>query len=301
MIKKGLITVVMALVLMVGGCSSRPTDQEATAKTIVVDLYPIEFLTKAIVGDKLPVVNMIRYGIEPHDFELSLTERKIIEEGGGFIRIGAGMDHWADKLPTKSTLDLSKVVILREHTGEHKHEHEGGYDPHYWNDFGNLILMAKAIGVYVAQRDPAHADLYRGHTTALVERIEALDARYKAELKQCAQKTIVVTHDAYEYLAGRYGIKTVSVLGIEPDEEPSLAKMNEIKQTITHEGLKILFLERIVSSKVPQTIAEQTGAAVKPLYSLENLDADDVHKGMDLISMAEANLQELKTALECRP
>jgi len=261
-------------------------------KTIVVNLYPIEFLAKSIAKDKTKIINIVKYGIEPHEFELSLNDRKTIEEGSGFIRIGAGMDGWVDKLSIQNILDLSKSVELRKNGND--------LDPHYWSGIGNLVKMNSAIAEFLAKQDPVNAQFYKQNADEQAKKLSQIDEKYRSTLAGCGKKKVVVTHEAYEYIAGRYGFETISVLGVEPEEEPSLAKLKEIKSAMKKEGLKVVFLERIVSSKVPQLIAKETGASVKPLYSLENLDEQDAKNGVDLIKMLDDNLVNLKVALECK-
>lgn len=279
---------------MVGvvGCSSK-NETTTQTKIIVVDLYPVEFLTKAITGGKFTVMNVIPYGVEPHAVELSLEVRKIIEEGGGFIRVGAGLDSWANKIAKPDTLDLSRVVSLRQNNGV--------IDPHYWSDCDNLKKMVTAITDYIVAKDPANSSIYRANAATLMQKIGEIDRLYVSTLKGCAKNKIVVTHDAYGYLAARYHLTTLSILGIEPDEEPSLATMNKIRNIMNKEGLKVLFLEEIVSSKIPERIAQETGAKVKVLYSLENLTEADAANGVDLFEMMHRNLDALKDALACRP
>jgi zinc transport system substrate-binding protein len=261
-------------------------------KSIVVDLYPIEFLAKNIVKDKIKIINVIKYGMEPHEFELSLNDRMVMEGSNGFLRIGAGIDIWADKINIPNILNLSNVALL--------HKNGNKIDLHYWSDLDNLIKMSTEIENFMSKNDPENSNFYKHNVDELNKRLSQIDMNYKTALKNCGKKKIVVTHDAYEYIAIRYGFETVSILGVEPENEPSLSKLKDIKNVMKKDGLKVVFLEKIVSSKVPKLIAKETGAIVKPLYSLENIDLKDVQNGVDLIKMLEDNLASLQEALECK-
>jgi zinc transport system substrate-binding protein len=279
------------------GCQKKPSSDNSNSniqehKIVVVDLYPIEFLATKISQGKIQIVNVIKYGIEPHDFELSINDRKVIEDSSGFIRVGAGIDNWSEKLTHNNILDLSKSVSLIKNGDK--------IDPHYWSDFDNLQKMTSSIAEFLSKEDPKNKNFYIENANKLNQEIINIDNEYKKTLQNCKNKKIVVTHQAYSYLTKRYNIESLSILGIEPEEEPSLMKLKEIKEKMLREGLKVLFLEKIVSSKVPSIIAKETGAIVKPLYSLENLDSDDIKNSVDLFGMSKENLKNIKEALECK-
>jgi len=271
------------------GCEKKV---ESNKQVVVVDLYPIEFLAKKIAGDKIEIFNVVGYGVEPHDFELSMNSRKIIESSRGFIKIGGGIDSWSDKIEHKNVLDLSKSVNLIKIKDR--------IDPHYWSDFENLQKMSGEIANFLSKQDPSNREFYMKNSEILKIELSKIDNEYKNSLKDCKHNKLVVTHEAYNYLTKRYSIDTVSILGIEPDEEPSLMKLKEIKTVMSKDNLNVIFLEKIVSSKIPSVIAKETGAKVKPLYSLENLDNDDIKNGKDLLSMSRENLFNIKEALECK-
>jgi len=297
--KKLALSIVIALFFV--GCNKKQeetTQNNSSGKTdnqhkiVVVDLYPIEFLATKIAQGKLQIVNLVKYGVEPHDFELSINDRKVIEDSSGFVKVGAGIDSWSEKINHKNSLDLSKVVSLIKINEK--------IDPHYWSDFDNLQKMTSAIAEFLSKEDSKNRDFYMANATKLNQEIATLDNEYKKTLQNCKHKKIVVTHQAYNYLTKKYGIDTLSILGIEPEEEPSLMKLKEIKNIMHKEDLKVLFLEKIISSKVPDIIAKETGATVKPLYSLENLDNEDIKNNVDLMVMSKENLKNIKEALDCK-
>ena len=59
----------------------------------------------------------------------------------------------------------------------------------------------------------------------------ALDTEYRRTLANCRVDTIVVSHDAFEYLGRRYGLDVVPIAGLEPDAEPSLQRLARPRRT----------------------------------------------------------------------
>ena len=66
----------------------------------------------------------------------------------------------------------------------------------------------------------------------LVRDLGRLDAAYATTLAACRIRTVVVSHDAFEYLARRYGLDVVPIAGLEPDAEPSLQRLYDLARLI---------------------------------------------------------------------
>jgi len=101
-------------------------------------------------------------------------------------------------------------------------------------------------------------------------------------------------------LAHRYGFTVISIAGIEPEDEPSPAKMAELTNLVKQKGIKYIFFESLVSPRLAQTIARETGAETLVFDPIEGLSAEDQSKGRDYLSVQYDNLKNLRTALECR-
>ena len=71
-------------------------------------------------------------------------------------------------------------------------------DPHVWLDPVRYRAMVEQIGVTLGAEDRA---------MALANRIDELDAEFRAGLRTCARRQIVTSHAAFGYLAERYGLR----------------------------------------------------------------------------------------------
>jgi zinc transport system substrate-binding protein len=111
---------------------------------------------------------------------------------------------------------------------------------------------------------------------------------------------IVVSHQAFNYLAKRYGFTTLYISGISPDEEPSPKRIAEIATLAKEKNIKYIFFETLVSPKIANTIASEIGAQTLILNPLEGLTADDIKTGKSYISIMKANLINLQKAMECQ-
>ena len=58
---------------------------------------------------------------------------------------------------------------------------------------------------------------------ALIAQLKQLDTDFKTGLSSCQRKVFITSHEAFGYLAHRYGLEQVGISGIEPDTEPTAA------------------------------------------------------------------------------
>ena len=185
------------------------------------------------------------------------------------------------------------------HEAEHGHEH-GGVDPHVWLDFDNSKIMIDNITEAMSKNDKANADFYQKNATDYKNKLAELDNKYKAGLIRCESKEVVYGgHYAFGYLGKRYGLAYESAYGISPDSEPSAQDLIKLVEQIKNEGIKFVFSEGLLSPKVAETLAKETGAGILSLNPAGNLPKEDFESNKTFISIMEDNLANLKIGLGC--
>jgi zinc transport system substrate-binding protein len=65
-------------------------------------------------------------------------------------------------------------------------------------------------------------------------------------------------------------------------------------------GLRYVYSEELLSPRVSEMIAKETGATILMLHGAHNISREDLTKGVSYISLMEKNLDNLKIGLECR-
>jgi zinc transport system substrate-binding protein len=128
--------------------------------------------------------------------------------------------------------------------------------------------------------------------------LEQLDKEYTDTLAPYKGSSIVVSHEAYSYLCSRYGLNQIAVEGVIPESEPSPNQMRSIISYIKENNIKYIFFEELLSPKVVQTIADETGATLLELNPFEGLEQEDIDSGENYLSVMRSNLENLKQALE---
>lgn len=294
------------------GCGTQPADTAAGdgRLRVLTSFYPMYDFACKIGGDCIDVTNMVPSGTEPHDWEPSTNDLKNLEKADVFIYNGADMEPWADDLlvsrsDTLRVVEASENVELRTTDGEHEHAHEhegadhhhGDFDPHVWLDPENAKIEMEAIRDALYAADPENATVFQSNYEKYAAELDALDAEFREKLAPLPNRTIVVAHEAFGYLCDAYGLTQVGIEGLSPDSEPDPGRMAEVIDFVREHSISTIFFEELVSPKVAEAIASETGAQAKMLSPLEGLSDEQAAAGADYFSVMHDNLAALMEAL----
>ena len=130
------------------------------------------------------------------------------------------------------------------------------------------------------------------YSSLLKSELAALDQSFIAGLRECSSRTMVTSHAAFGYLARDYNLTQVPVAGISPEEEPSPKTIADIISLIKKDKITALFSEPLVSPKLINTIAAETGAKTYLLHPLESLSEDETSLGY--VGVMKQNLTYLR-------
>lgn len=302
---------------------------------VTASFYPMQFLAEKIGGEHVAVTSLTKPGVEPHDLELTPRQIGSISESDYVLYlkgIQPAVDDAIKQSGVKNTVDAATLTTLEDHGSEvsgHDHDHEGeeehadehgdehgheeeaheehaegdghnhgeegGADPHIWLDPVKYAEVAKGVGKSLEKADPDHAADYKKNTAALVAELGELNTAYETGLKNTATKTFITTHSAFGYLAERYGLTQQGIAGIDPEAEPSPARIQEIHTIAEKEKATTVFFETLASDKTAKTLAKDTGLKTGVLDPLEGIT--EKSQGADYIEVMKSNLTALQKAL----
>lgn len=275
--------------------------QEGTVK-VVASFYPLAYFASLVGGDLVTVQNLTPAGVEPHDFEPSLREIALMGGADLFLYNGASFEPWVagwirgEFARPHVTIDMAAELVTRNGA---LIEYQGSIDPHVWLDPVIVLKEVEIIRDALIRIDPIHQETYRANAARAFESLEELDDHFKEGLASCKLRDAVVSHEAFGYLAQRYGFSVRPIAGISPEEEPSPKELAQIVELARAKGVKFIFFETMASPKLAETIAREIGGGILVLNPLESLTQDEVLSGEDYFSLVEKNLINLRTALGC--
>ncbi|WP_351231957.1 metal ABC transporter substrate-binding protein [Streptomyces sp. NPDC002133] len=281
---------------------------------VVASFYPMQYLAERIGGDHVAVTTLTKPGVEPHDLELKPRQTSELRQADYILYlkgIQPAVDEAIKQADVGNTVDAATLTTLENHGTEvgHDHGHEGetpeehaehgpadaAADPHVWLDPVKYAEVAKGVGASLEKADPANAADYRKNTDELVKKLEALNTRFTDGLKNTSTRTFITTHSAFGYLAERYGLEQEGIAGIDPENEPSPARIKELQEIAKKDKVTTVFFETLASDRTAKTLAEDASLTTDVLDPLEGIT--DRSKGDDYIEVMESNLAALQKAL----
>jgi len=281
------LVLISALALSACGGSSG-----AGGKTeVVAAFYPIAWAAEQVGGDTVAVRNVTRPGVEPHDAELSPRDVERIRSADIVLYFGSGFQPAVEdaiKGANGRTVDLLAGQDLAPAVEE---EGELTADPHVWLDPVRYADLVRRIAEALGRSDEA---------AALLTKLETLDREFEQGLADCSRRELVTTHAAFGYLARRYDLEQIPLSGLSPETEPTPQALEKIVKDVRDSKATTIFFETLISPRLAETVARETGAKTAVLDPIEGLTEDASGLGEDYLSVMRTNLAALRRALGCR-
>jgi len=235
--------------------------QVVTTTTVFADMIA------NVGGDLVTVTSLVPRNGDVHTFEPKPADVRSVASAELLVMNGLGLDDWLEKTITNAAaagtpllqlgVDLPGVQLLPG-------EDPGTQNPHLWMDVRYAELYVDRIAAALAAADPGHADAYHSQAAAYKARLDALDARVRAEIATipAADRKLVVFHDAFPYFAREYGITIVGVAVEAPGQDPSAGYTAQLIAAIKAAGVKAIFSESQFPTKLVDQLGAETGAKV---------------------------------------
>jgi zinc/manganese transport system substrate-binding protein len=274
--------------------------------TAVATTTQVADLTRNVGGDLVEVDAILESGADPHDYEPRPSDVAALADASLVIRSGGDVDEWLGDLIESSGSDGEVVDLIGsvETVGEGSET-----DPHWWQDPRNAILAVEAIRDALIEADPGHRQTYSDNAAAYVEELERLHSQAAAcfERVPTARRKIVTTHDAFAYLAVRYGIEIVGsvIPSLSTQAQPSAKDVERLVSQIEDERVEAVFPESGVSERLEQALSREAGAEVGSDLWADTLGESGSAESTYIGAMA-ANVAALVDGmtggeLDCRP
>lgn len=306
--------ILSAAALVLVGCGTSGNDESAVSEDgiqVVTTFYPMYDFAKNVVGDNGEVSVLLDAGQESHGYEPTPQDIAAIADADVFVYNSDEMETWVPSV--LESIESSDVIVVEaaeaialfelEEAAEEEHSDEEGedahnVDPHVWLDPVYAQEEVAAILAGVLEADEANKESYEANAAAFNEKLAELDAAYQTAFETAENRTFVVQHAAFGYIARRYELTEVAVSDVSSDAEPNPAKLAELQQFMIDNQITTVYYSDSASSKTAQTLAEATGATLEVLSPLEGITDEDQEAGKDYLSVMEENLTALRKVIQ---
>lgn len=295
----------LPLIALLAACKPA-ADSEKSASSgklrILATFLPVHAHAAAIAGDRAGVESLIAGDIGAHDFSPRPADMQRIAQADVLVFNGVGMEPWLDDLVKQAAkknlrkVDLSTGIELLNSPhaldgGDYHHDH-GEHNPHLWLDPVLAIQQVETLRDALIAADPEGSETYHENTTNYVAKLRALDAEFRSILGPLPSKKLVTFHDAFPYLSKRYGLETIGYISRFPERDPAPAELAALIDGIRKHQVAVLFAEAGYEPALLQRIANDTGAKVS---TLDTLEVGELGPDAYLIGMRK-NLEALRAA-----
>ncbi|NME82707.1 zinc ABC transporter substrate-binding protein [Clostridium sp. SM-530-WT-3G] len=292
------ITALMVGIMFTGcGIGNSNSDSPSAGKTeegklkVTVSMYPLKEYTEAIAKDKVEVTCMVPENVEPHDYDPKSKDLVDLTKSDIFVYNGLGMETWLDKV-NEITKD-SKMIKVDSSNGVEVRKQDNIVDPHIWLSLKNAEIQSENIKNALVEADSENKDYYEENYEKFKNKLEDLYNEYKPKFDALQQKNFITGHAAFGYLCRDFDLTQRSVENLFGEGEPTPGQLKELVDFCKENNIKTIFSEALASPKVSETLANEVGAEVVPIYTLESKEDD-----RDYIEAMRYDLDQIYQALQ---
>lgn len=262
------------------GCGEDDAAGGDAAAQVVATTPLVADLARNVGEGRAEVRAMLAANADPHDYEPKPSDAAALADADLVLRSGGDLDEWLGEL-VDSVGTKGEVVSLSEGDDE---------DPHWWHDPAKAVAAVHAIRDALADADPDGSVAYARNAKRYEGKIRALDAAIQRCMGRVPvdERKLVTTHDALGHFAKRYGIEVIGsvIPSLSTAAQPSAGETAELIEQIKREGVRVVFSESSVSSKIEEAIAREAGAEVGDELWADGLGPEDSAGATYLQAMA---------------
>jgi len=275
---------------------------------VVASIYPLGDIAKQVGGERVDVKVMLPPGVSPHTFEPTPLEMMEMHNAKVFVKAGAGLEFWAEKMLKASgskglivvdaSAGLPLIKGIHSHESEMKnyksHDSSESADPHIWLDPVFAKTVVDKITDVLSNADSAGKQYYIERAGKYKKDLDALNNEILEEVKKFRIKEYVTFHPAWNYFSKRYGLKVAGVIEESPGREPSPKHIARIIREVKRINSKVVFAEPQFNPAIAEVIAKEAGAKV---LFLDPIGGPNI-KGRDTyLGLMRYNLSVMKEAM----
>ena len=277
---------------------------------VVATNFPCYDFARQVCGDGAEVTMLLKPGTEAHAYDPTPADILAMGNADLFVYIGGESDAWADGIlasfdegdrpATLRMMDCVSDLVEEDDADAGHHGAVPEYDEHIWTSPVNAAVMVRALGETLAGLDGADADAFREAANAYAAQIEGIDGALRRLVEGAKRKTLVFADRfPFVYLTREYGLDYVAAFSsCTADTEPSAQTVMALIDRVVSEDIPAVYTIELSTQAVARTVAEETGAGILTLHSMQTVTQDEFEAGESYVSLMQRNLEALGRGLE---
>ena len=295
----GAVGLTLLLTAVLAGCQSAPGSEQPVDERplVTVSILPQAYFVERMAGDSVRVNVMVSPGDEPHTYEPSPEQMRLLSQSQIFFSIGveyeqSWLPRFQDAHPDLRIVDSARgIERIATNSGDHHHgespddepdagdqhgeeEAAANPDPHVWLSVKNGQIIAANILEALKSLTPEEEGKLQANYEDLIAEMESLDQNIIETLSDLPQDGFLVFHPAWGYFADQYGLEQIPVqIG---GQDPSPSELRALVDLARSEDIRVIFVQPAFNAASAEALAGEINAeivAVDPLARdwLENL------------------------------
>ena len=320
---KRIVSVLLCVCLCAGlltACGSGGASKSGKLK-IITTIFPVYDWVRQIAGDHADITMLLDSGTDLHSYQPTADDLVKLSGCDLFIYIGGESDAWT-KDALESTFRTGRIAMnLMELLGESVKEEEikegmqaeeedeetaedtPEYDEHIWLSLRNAAKLCRTIADVLGTMDEANAAEYTANADAYIEKLNALDAQYKAAVDAAKVKTLLFgDRFPFRYMVDDYGLDYYAAfVGCSAESEASFETIVTLAGKIDALDLHAIMQIESADGSIAETIRQNTKTkdqTILTLNSMQTVTAKDVKDGAEYLAIMQENLPLLQQALQ---
>jgi zinc/manganese transport system substrate-binding protein len=261
---------VTLVMLATAGCGTTPVASAGSTKVEVVAAENFwGSIAAQIGGDHAQVTSVIvNPDTDPHAYEATPSDARLIAIAKYVIVNGAGYDPWAPKLLDANPVSGRTVLTVGDLFGKKE-----GDNPHMWYSPSYVDKVVDRIASDLAKVDPADASYFQqqGATFKSAALKDYHDTINTIKQKYAGTK-VGATESIFSYLADGTGLNLVTpyeyLKAISEGTDPSAADKSEVLNEIATKEIKVFVFNSQNSTPDVQSLVDKARANGIPIVTV---------------------------------
>ncbi len=271
----------------------------ADGKThIVATTTMISDLARQLGAEQVSVTGIMRPGGDPHLYTPTPADARIVARADIVLTNGLKLEGWLEDL-VRNAGGKAQVVEVSKGVSALKDPNKTNYpDPHFWHDASLWKNAVVTVRDALVTQDPTHAKLYKERADAYLVKLDTLHEKIKKQIATIPKehRTLVTSHDAFQYYGKAYGLEVIAVQGLSTESEAGAQDLARVIEAVRTRKLPALFVETSVNPKLIEQISKETGAVVGGTLFSDSLGESGT-AGETYLEMLQANTNNITKAL----
>ena len=228
-------------------------------------------IASSVGGDQIDVFSIARPTSDVHRVEVLPSYMVKVSRAQLYLKVGLGLDQWADGIIDGSRNDHLKIVdcsidvpVLDKPAkvdASMGDVHPFG-NPHYWLDPRNGAIVAHHLAEAFAEADAAHAADYRARADAFEKRANDAWTKGKAAADGIPIRALLTYHASWVYLAKAFGFEILGTAEPVPGIPPTAKHLAELVNMVKARHIPLFIQEPYFSDDAGKFLARETSIGI---------------------------------------